>query len=160
VSKNNTLHRTPFLRLVLVKICIALTTTSCSSSARMNQFWADFKRKLKPRFLRTQIFSNMPTAYNQQVDPETMDPRSSKFVKKGEVRLKENLHLAGKVKEDSYGRGFQDGCHTMVGILGGGPYRLIKSQIHPNRMVNDPWYLRGYQDGTTLCTHRIDWEIH
>jgi hypothetical protein len=143
-----------------ITVMVVMTATGCKNNAAWNQFVSDTKRKLKPRFLRTQIFSNMPTAYNQQADPETMDPRSKKFVRRGEVRLKENLHLAGKVKEDPYGRGFQDGCANMVSILGGGPYRLIKLQIHPNRLTNDPWYLRGYQDGTTLCTHRIDWEIH
>lgn len=61
---------------------------------------------------------------------------------------------------DSYSQGFRDGCQTILGTTGAGTLRLLPERIDPERLVNDPLYLRGWHDGDGVCNDRIDWEGH
>jgi hypothetical protein len=61
---------------------------------------------------------------------------------------------------DSYGKGFEDGCRTYTGVLGVGTLRLNSPTIDGNRMAEDEWYLRGFQDASAFCTFSLDWETH
>lgn len=61
---------------------------------------------------------------------------------------------------DSYSEGVRDGCDNAVSEIGAAFYRLVKPKFDADRMISDPWYLRGIQDGMTFCTFRLDWETH
>jgi hypothetical protein len=61
---------------------------------------------------------------------------------------------------DSYGLGFQEGCRTATSAIGGGPFRLAGPKFRPDKLVDDSWYARGFQDAMSFCTHRLDWEMH
>ena len=60
----------------------------------------------------------------------------------------------------SYAQGYQAGCQTMNSAMGEGLYRIRGPKIEPDKLTSDAWYLRGYQDGTHVCTFQIDWEVH
>lgn len=62
--------------------------------------------------------------------------------------------------EDSYDQGFQDGCQTATNAMGDGFYRLRGPKIDADRLVEDSWYQRGFQDASSYCTFAIDWETH
>lgn len=62
--------------------------------------------------------------------------------------------------EDSYSQGFRDGCQTHMGIVGSGTLRLLPERIFPERLINDPVYLRGFNDGADYCWARLDWDGH
>ena len=60
----------------------------------------------------------------------------------------------------SYDLGFQDGCQTATSAIGTGLYRLRGPKVEANKLTEDPWYLRGFQDASTYCTLTLDWETH
>ena len=62
--------------------------------------------------------------------------------------------------EDSYTMGYQAGCQTISSAVGEGLYRLRGPKLEPDKLSNDPWYLRGYDDGTAGCFYSLDWELH
>lgn len=64
------------------------------------------------------------------------------------------------VGDDSYSQGFQDGCDTQIATMGEGFFRFKKPKFDVPRLINDQWYLRGFQDAATYCTFRVDWEVH
>ncbi len=61
---------------------------------------------------------------------------------------------------DSYSRGYKDGCQTMNSAVGTGLARTRGPSIKSDELINDAWYLRGYGDATTACTFVLDWELH
>ncbi len=61
--------------------------------------------------------------------------------------------------EDSYSQGWRDGCDTYLSIVGTGFYQMIPEKWDPERQVRDPLYQRGYRDGGSFCTFRLDWYI-
>ena len=61
---------------------------------------------------------------------------------------------------DSYSNGYQDGCQTMTSAVGEGLGRIRGPKIDPDKLTEDAWYLRGYDDGATACTFVLDWELH
>ncbi len=62
--------------------------------------------------------------------------------------------------DSSYARGYQAGCQSMSSALGESLYRLRGPKIDPEQLTEDPWYLRGYEDGAQICTFNLDWETH
>jgi hypothetical protein len=63
-------------------------------------------------------------------------------------------------KDQSYEEGFQAGCQTFASIIGTGLARMRDSTVDADKLNENPWYLRGYQDASAFCTHSLDWEIH
>lgn len=118
---------------------------------------------LKPVPMRHQIFNNTPTAkIDLKKKPQSDDILpGAKAEGYGQVRgYYEGGEPQNEYNDDSYGAGFEAGCDTMVSAVGAGPMRLIKPKINPERLSNDQWYLRGYQDAASWCTFNLDWELH
>lgn len=162
-------------KTVLLVLCTALIIpiTGCGSTSVMGVTSEEVVRKFTPRFKRKQIFSNNPTAYNQQRFHEVDEKDVIRKLRNGtmgvgdEYRMKERNHsenreVAGYEEdtEDSYGKGYEDGCRTYMDVVGNGLYRVMGSAFDADRMLNDSWYLRGFQDAASFCTFRTDWEIH
>lgn len=61
--------------------------------------------------------------------------------------------------EGSYEEGYQAGCKLMESAVAEGLYRLQTSKVDSEKLTNDPWYLRGYEDGSAACTNNFDWEL-
>lgn len=61
--------------------------------------------------------------------------------------------------DDPYSVGWRDGCDSIVSVVGSGTYQMITPKFPTEKLTNDPWYLRGYRDGTSWCTFRLDWYI-
>lgn len=70
------------------------------------------------------------------------------------------IHDEDTPGKNSYAAGYQAGCQTMNSVAGEGLYRLKGPKINPDKITNDPWYLRGYQDGAQVCTFNLDWDTH
>lgn len=115
--------------------------SGCTTTEQAQKFVADYTnpQNFKPRFLANQPFYETPTG--QPVD--------------GTIGEYNNNY-----DNDSYGQGFEDGCKTYTGTMGVGTLRLIDEQIDGERMVEDEWYLRGFQDASSFCTFSLDWETH
>ncbi len=62
--------------------------------------------------------------------------------------------------DDSYSMGYQAGCQTMNSVVGEGLYRIRGPKIEPEKLSEDPWYLRGYDDGAAGCFYSLEWELH
>ena len=60
---------------------------------------------------------------------------------------------------DSYSMGYQAGCQTMTSAVNNGLFRVRGPKLEPTQLTGDAWYLRGYEDGATVCTGNIDWDI-
>jgi hypothetical protein len=124
-------------------------------------------RKFTPRPMRTQIFSNTPTAYNQQRFEEVNPEDVLRKLRNGTLDYRAGQRTTSKdylakvaYSEDSYGKGFTEGCRTYMGIIAAGTFRLIPSKFDADRLVTDDWYQRGFEDGSSFCTYRTDWEMH
>ena len=63
-------------------------------------------------------------------------------------------------KDDPYAQGFQQGCTNATATIGAGSYRLNSIKIDGYRLLDDNKYLKGFSDGMTYCTFRLDWETH
>ena len=63
-------------------------------------------------------------------------------------------------QDESYERGYQDGCQTATSAIGEGLARIRGPKIDANELSSNSWYLRGYQDASSYCTFAIDWETH
>lgn len=61
---------------------------------------------------------------------------------------------------ESYAQGYKDGCRTFSSAVADGMYRLRGPKIDAEKMSDDPWYLRGFDDASTACTFNFDWEMH
>ncbi len=61
--------------------------------------------------------------------------------------------------DDPYSVGWRDGCDSIVSVVGSGLYQTITPKFESEKLTGDPWYLRGYRDGTSWCTFRLDWYI-
>jgi len=157
--------------LILALICfVGLTgcgtVESFSETMKYKGSKSTFWRKLTPRPMRQQIFDNVPTHYNQDIysNQPRRKPEGRDFFSghDAEEFLEDEELLAHKGYQggDSYGQGFQDGCDTHVSNMGPGGYRMVKPKINAHRLTTDAWYLRGFQDGGTFCTFRVDWEVH
>ncbi len=62
--------------------------------------------------------------------------------------------------DDSYSQGYKAGCQTMSSAVAEGLYRIRGSNIDPDMLTTNAWYLRGYNDGSSACTFVFDWELH
>lgn len=93
------------------------------------------KDQFKPRAFRDRYFDHMPALKD---DPQSMYEGT----------------------DDSYERGFQDGCQTFTSAMGEGLARLRGHKINSDELNSNPWYLRGYQDAAAYCTFALDWETH
>ncbi len=113
--------------------------------------------QLKPRPYRGQHFGNIPTPRYSDDQRTYQDNEASKYYYRTEEEKKQ-LMYAGR--DQSYEEGFQDGCSTFTNIMGAGLYRFRDSAINPDKLKDNPWYLRGYQDASAYCTHTLDWEVH
>lgn len=123
---------------------------------KANQEMLFNKRDFTPRHMRNQMYDGTPVA-NDNVEESDLDIEKNGRVNP-ETGMREYVKLTSA--DDSYGRGFEDGCHTATGIMGAGLLRLNKPRIYSDNLINDPWYLRGFQDASTYCTFRLDWETH
>jgi hypothetical protein len=61
---------------------------------------------------------------------------------------------------DGFSEGFKQGCKNATANIGQGTYRLQRVTIDGYKLTEDPWYLRGYADGSSYCTHLLDWDSH
>jgi len=57
---------------------------------------------------------------------------------------------------DSYSKGFRDGCNTYLGIIGVGPVQLHGYEIDNTQVLEDATYNKGISDGRQYCTHFLD----
>jgi hypothetical protein len=60
----------------------------------------------------------------------------------------------------SYAQGYQDGCRSFSSAVAEGLYRTHGPKFDANKLSDDPWYLRGFEDAATACTFVFDWELH
>jgi len=155
------------LMLILVSgvTALPLFLTGCISgeSIGLASTKSEAMRVITPRPLRQQTFSNTPTYYNQ--GPDNYENRANTWRDLLSSKPTNKFHtdkqiVVEKDSGDSYGRGFQDGCDTYNATMGAGVYRLVKTKFDTDAMVNDPWYLRGFQDANEFCTFRHDWDTH
>lgn len=149
----------------------SLTLSGCGMSGWSESSDETIRKFFTPRGMRMQMYSNLPTPYNQQrlddqgnpIQAETLlrKMRNGNMPLQDRIRMKENRRFSKTpMEQDSYGLGFYHGCDTFTSVVAPGPQRMINDKIDADMMVNDPWYLRGFQDASTFCTHRLDWEMH
>ena len=73
----------------------------------------------------------------------------------------ENTDISGyEGQDESYERGYQDGCQTATSAIGEGLSRVRGYKIDANELAYNAWYLRGFQDASLYCTFSLDWETH
>ena len=113
--------------------------------------------QLKARAFRQQHFDHVPAPKYSDEQRTYQDNQASGYYYRTEEEKKQ-LMYAGR--DQSYEEGFQDGCQTFANIMGAGLYRLNDSAIDADKLKDNPWYLRGYQDASAYCTHTLDWEVH
>ena len=128
---------------IYIVITIILTVLTGCNTQQMNDTALEFRqtRHWVPKFMRKQMFYNTPTAALKEV---------TQMTPYGMVKHKQKSK--NQYGGDSYGQGFEDGCNNMTGIIGAGTMRLAKPRFETDRLVNDSWYLRGYQDASSFCT--------
>lgn len=90
------------------------------------------------------------TTFQEVFEKKRIKPRS----------MRKDMYGGFPMGDDSYSVGFRDGCDTFSGVMGGAMMRLLPTKIDADRLSKDRWYVRGFQDGSTFCTFRIDWEVH
>ncbi|MDB2415429.1 hypothetical protein N9W34_06630 [Rickettsiales bacterium] len=148
------------LKIVMITTLMGMTS-SCGFTNRPFAEASDdsrFLRQLLPRAMRKEIYGHTPTERHSHVPDDRLQERTMEV---GPENMSgERMITAYDGNEDSYGKGFQDGCDTFTGIVGAGLERTISPKYRPEQMVEDPWYLRGFQDGSSFCTFRMDWEMH
>ncbi|PIR37562.1 MAG: hypothetical protein COV35_08675 [Alphaproteobacteria bacterium CG11_big_fil_rev_8_21_14_0_20_39_49] len=114
------------------------------------------KEQFKARAFRQQYFDHVPAPrYDDQ--PTYQDNEASRYYYRTEEEKKQ-LMYAGR--DQSYEEGFQAGCQTFTSAIGSGLARLRDTVIDADKLSENPWYLRGYQDASAYCTHALDWETH
>jgi len=58
--------------------------------------------------------------------------------------------------DDSYSRGFRDGCNISIGMIGSGLHRMDGFGYDPNRGIEDKDYYLGYRTGDFYCAYYLD----
>lgn len=158
------------MRKIAILILISFLCPSC---VKYEEFVDSYKRisasselvrKLTPRAARYRIYDNHPTHYNQE-EYANETRRSASWgdffaMRDPEEFQKDYASIANKEYGDPYGQGFSDGCDTAASAVGAGTIRLMRPKINAHRLAYDAWYLRGFQDASTVCTFRNDWELH
>lgn len=120
-------------------------------------------RHYQPKAMRHQIFRNTPTARPASQDQGWLQEKASpqmRYLGYGQPVDYYGVDSKEGAGYDSYGAGFEAGCDVFSGTMGEGSMRLIKPKFDVDRLTNDQWYLRGYQDAASFCTFSIDWETH
>lgn len=123
-----------FIALAAVLLLLAISNTACSRSDR-EPLYVTPKSEAFLGIIPYDKFK--PRAYKKQLFTNT--PADT---------------------EDSYSRGYQAGCQTMMSALSEGLFRTRGPKIDPEQLTNDAWYLRGYEDGANFCHSNTDWEMH
>ena len=62
--------------------------------------------------------------------------------------------------DDGYSVGFRNGCQTGMGVIGTGTMRLLPERIDSEKLIDDNMYMRGWHDGISHCSDRLDLEGH
>lgn len=147
----------------LLMLTILPLQTGCLDSVNQTLVEGSQARHLIPVPMRKQIFRNTPTAKSGYQKPFLQEKQTPEMgylgygVPESYIGTADDQNPYG---DDSYGAGFEAGCDNFSAIVGEGTLRLIKPKFDVERLVNDQWYLRGYQDAATYCTFNLDWEIH
>tara|TARA_B100001564_G_scaffold92906_2_gene75683 strand:+ start:433 stop:915 length:483 start_codon:yes stop_codon:yes gene_type:complete len=153
-----------FIRIGILS-ALALGVSGCSLKQVNNTIseWSE-KRHWQPKPMRNQIFYNTPTAKmppNLQVTEDIVPGhRYEGYGQPYNYYESTSYPVANEHDDDSYGAGFEAGCDNMSSAMGAGSMRLITPKVDGYRLVNDQWYLRGYQDASSICTFQLDWETH
>jgi hypothetical protein len=61
--------------------------------------------------------------------------------------------------DDSFSRGWRDGCDTSLATVGAGLLRWVPEKIPSEQLVNDLSYRKGYSRGSNYCTAFLDWDV-